>query len=84
MFVLVSKICPFQVWMQQLAVTIELTLPQDGNVRMASLIGAIPLIYQGIPPAFMPKSLRKEYNEVMQKVRPPLHATYFTQLTVYA
>jgi hypothetical protein len=51
---------------------------------MASLIGAIPLIYQGIPPAFMPKSLRKEYNEVMQKVRPPLRTSNLAQLTVDA
>jgi hypothetical protein len=69
---------------QQLVVTTELTLHQDGNVRMASLIGAIPLIYQGIPPAFMPKSLRKEYNEVMQKVRPPLRTSNLAQLTVDA
>jgi hypothetical protein len=37
-------------------------------MRMASLISAIPLLRQQIPPILVPKSLKKEYADVQTKV----------------
>jgi hypothetical protein len=42
--------------------------PQEGNMRVASLISSIPLMRHKIPPVLVPKSLRKEYYDALHKV----------------
>jgi hypothetical protein len=49
-------------------------MPQDGNLRVASLVASIPLMVHSIAPVFIPKSIRKEYNEVLTRVGIPRSA----------